>query len=111
MTRPDGAARHTIRIEADGRTLAEADVERADESGVVRSDLHVESGPLPAGTAARLVDAVLEDPDVSGAERLVATMPLGDTAMLDRVRQRASQVEVRPAGATKIVDARLRRDG
>ena len=105
MTRPDAPARHTIRIESDGRTLAEADVAPADDGGVVHSDLHLESGPLPADTAARLVDAVLADQCVSTAGRLVATMPIG--AMLDRVRQRAREVAVRPAGATKIVEARL----
>ena len=82
MTRPDAAARHTIRIEVDGRTLAEARVERTDRPGTVHSDLHLESGPIPSDTGARLVDAVLDDPDVSGAERLVATMPLGNTTML-----------------------------
>jgi hypothetical protein len=109
MTRSDAAARHTVRIEADGRTLAEADIERTDQPGVVRSDLHLESGPLPHDTGARLVDAVLDDPDVTGAERLVATMPLGDTSMLDRMRQRSRGLDVHSAGATKIVDARLAR--
>jgi hypothetical protein len=111
MTRPDPAARHTIRIEVDGRMLAEAHVERTDRPGTVHSDLHLEAGPIPSDTGARLVDAVLDDPDVSGAERLVATMPLGNTTMLERVRQRARDVEVRAAGATKIVEARLGGDG
>jgi hypothetical protein len=108
MTRSDGPDRHTVRIEADGRTLAEADIEPTEQPGVVRSDLHLASGPLPHDTGTRLVDAVLDDPDVTRAERLVATMPIGDTVMLDRVRQRSRGVEVRPAGATKIVHARLR---
>jgi len=107
MNRPDEAARHTIRIEHEGRTVAEAEVEPTDPPGTVRSDLHLESAPIPTGTGARLVDAVLDDPDVSEAERLVATMPLGDTAMLERVRQRTHEVQVHPAGATKIVEARL----
>ena len=107
MTRPEAPARHTIRIEVDGRTLAEARVEHTARPGTVHSDLHLESGPIPSDTGARLVDAVLDDPDVSGAERLVATMPLGDTTMLDRVRQRTRDVVVHAAGATKIVEARL----
>jgi hypothetical protein len=110
MTRSDEEARHTIRIEDDGRMVAEADVQATEEPGVVHSDLHVESGPLPPDTRRRLVDAVLEDPDVSAAERLVATMPLGDTEMLARVRERSDEVETRTAGATKIVDARLTRE-
>ncbi|HEY0403425.1 MAG TPA: hypothetical protein VGD09_15520 [Blastococcus sp.] len=97
----------TILIKADGRTLASAEVHATDEPGVVHSDLHVESGHLPGGTRTRLVDAVLDSPEVDQAERLLATMPLGDTEMLDRVRQRCDDVETRAAGATKLVEARL----
>jgi hypothetical protein len=105
MTRPEDHP--TIQIVADGRTLATAEVHPTDAAGVVHSDLHVESGHLPMGTRTRLVDAVLEHPDVDHAERLLATMPLGDTEMLDRVRERCAQVEARAAGATKLVEARL----
>ena len=59
---------------------------------------------------ARLVDAVLDDPEVSSASHLAASMPTGDTELLDRVRERADTVEVRAAGATKLVDADLRHD-
>ena len=96
-----------VRVQADGRVLAEAEIRRPEMPGVVASAMHVESGHLPLGTATRLVDAVLEHPDVDGAQRLVATMPLNDTEMLDRVRQRSDEVEARAAGATKIVEARL----
>ncbi len=96
-----------VRVQADGRVLAEAEIRRTEVPGVVASAMHVESGHLPLGTGTRLVDAVLEHPDVDGAQRLVATMPLNDTEMLDRVRQRSDEVEARAAGATKIVEARL----
>ena len=96
-----------ITIEENGRTLASAEVHPADRPGVVHSDLHVESGHLPGGTQTRLVDAVLEHPQVDAAERLVATMPLGDIEMLARVRQRTRDVRTRAVGATKIVEARL----
>jgi hypothetical protein len=95
-----------VQIEEDGRLLASAEVTPRDDAGVVHSDLHVESGQLPAGTRARLVDAVLEHPDVDGAERLVATMPISDSEMLERVRERYDDVEARAAGATKLVEAR-----
>jgi hypothetical protein len=97
----------SIKIEDDGRLLALADVEAPDEEGVAHSALHVESGHLPGGTRTRLVDAVLDSPEVEGAERLVASMPAGDTEMLDRVRERADGVEVRATGATNLVEARL----
>ena len=97
----------TIQIRANGRTLATAEVHPTGEAGVVHSDLHVESGHLPVGTRTRLVDALLEHPDVDHADRLLATMPLGDTEMLARVRERCDDVEAHAAGATKIVAARL----
>jgi len=109
MTRPDD--RSTVRIQADGQVLAEAEVTPTEDPTVVRSDLHVESGQLPSGTRTRLVDAVLDHPEVDHAERLVATMPISDTEMVDRVRERSEQVELHAAGATKIVEARLEHGG
>src|SRR3954465_15799075 len=105
MTRSDDD--QTVLIEDAGRTVASAEVRPTDQPGVVHSELHVESGHLPAGTRSRLVDAVLEHPEVDSAERLVATMPISDTEMLDRVRERCDGVETRAAGATKLVEARL----
>ena len=96
-----------VQIEADGRTVATAEIHPTGEPGVVHSDLHVESGHVPGGTRSRLVDAVLDLPEVDEAQRLVATMPLSDTEMLQRVRERCVQVEAHPAGSTKIVEARL----
>jgi hypothetical protein len=101
----------TILIQTDGQTLATAELHPTGTVGVVHSDMHVESGHLPAGTRARLVDAVLAHPDVDQADRLVATMPLGDTEMLARVRERCDQVEAHAAGATKVVEARVHRAG
>ena len=101
----------TILIETDGRTLATAEVHPTGTAGIVHSDMHVESGHLPAGTRSRLVDAVLAHPDVDHADRLVATMPLGDTEMLARVRECCADVEAHAAGATKLVEARVHRAG
>jgi hypothetical protein len=97
----------TISIEEDGRTVASAEIRPAGEPGIVHSDLHAEPGKLPNGTRSRLVDAVLELPQVDKAERLLVTMPLGDTEMLERVRERCDDVDAHAAGATKIVEARL----
>ncbi|MFW3170428.1 hypothetical protein [Geodermatophilus sp. CPCC 206100] len=105
--RDGGAPDSSVRITVDGHVLADADVHPTDDPRVVHSDLHVESGQLPLGTRGRLVDAVLDHPSVDRAERLVATMPISDTEMLDRVRERTTDVAARAAGATKIVEARL----
>jgi hypothetical protein len=107
MTR--SSLRPTILIETDGQTLATAEVHTTGVPGLVHTDLHVESGQLPAGTRARLVDAVLAHPDVDHADRLLVTMPLGDVEMLERVRQRCGDVEAHAAGATKLVEVRIPR--
>src|SRR4051812_33011474 len=76
-TMTDSADRPTILIEMDGHTVATAEVHGTDVLGLVHTDMHVESGPLPVGARSRLVDAVLAHPDVDHADRLLATMPLG----------------------------------
>jgi hypothetical protein len=90
----------------DGRHMAAADIEVVDRSEV-RASLHVESGHLPVGTRTRLVDAVLDTPEVSSRERVQVALPLGDTEILDRVRERCDTDEVRAAGSTCLVDADL----
>jgi hypothetical protein len=97
----------TVQVETDGRVLAEADVRPGGEPGVVVSAMHVESGHLPLGVRSRLVDAVLALPLVVRAERLVASVPIGDAEMLDRMRERSSDIQAHYAGATTIVEARL----
>ncbi len=105
MTEPSGP--HEVAVEVDGRLAAVATVSQTDDPAVVRSAMHVESGHLPPGTRARLVDAVLEDDQVASADHLAASMPVGDTELLDRVRERTRNVEVRAAGSTKLVEADL----
>ena len=103
-TRSDRSA---IQIRERERMLAAAEVGPTDDPGLVHSTMHVESGQLPVGTRRRLVDAVLDHPRVDGAERLLVTMPIGDTEMLDRVRERSHVVETRATGATVIVESEL----
>ena len=106
MTDPE-RSRH-VEIEDGGRLAGAADVERLESGAIVRASLHVESGHLSPGTRARLVDAVLDSPEAAGGERLEATIPAGDAEVLARVRERCEDVEIRPAGATSLVDADLR---
>ena len=105
MTSPPDV--HHITVESDGRLTAAADVRETEDPATVCSALHVESGQLPPGTRARLVDAVLDDPRIRRASRLIATMPTGDTDMLERIRERAVAVEARAVGATKLVEVQL----
>jgi len=107
MTSSQDHDSRSITIEDGGRLLASAEIHATDRTGVVHTDLHVESGTLPPATRTRIVDAVLEHPDVHDADRLLATMPMGDTEMLERVRERSHVVETRPTGATVIVETEL----
>jgi uncharacterized phage protein gp47/JayE len=103
------ADRHDRQVEVaeDGRVVGVADVHPVEDSAVVRAELHVEAGHLRVGTSARLVDAVLDLPATKEGHRLEATLPIGDTESLDRLRARCEAVQTRPAGATCLVDATL----
>ncbi len=109
MSRDEG---HThVEVDVDGRVVASADVEEQDERGVVRASLQVEPGHQPTGSRTRLVDAVLDLPEVHDRERLEATLPIGDGEILERLRQRSEDMQIRPAGATCLVDANLPKAG
>ncbi|MFL6128887.1 MAG: hypothetical protein ACJ73E_07460 [Mycobacteriales bacterium] len=96
-----------VELTEDGRVVGVAAVHPVQDSPVVRAELHVEAGHVPVGTGARLVDAVLDLPETREGCRLEATVPIGDTESLDRLRDRCDAVETRPAGATCLVDATL----
>lgn len=90
----------------DGRHLAVARIDLVDPE-TARASLHVSAGHLPLGTRTRLVDAVFDDPDVRSCRRVQVTIPLGDTEILDRVRQRGMFATFRAAGSTCLVEAEL----
>ena len=90
----------------DGRPLAVARIHLVDAE-TARASLHVAAGHLPAGTRARLVDAVFDDPEVRTRRQVQVTLPLGDTEILDRVRQRGVLAAFRAAGSTCLVEAAL----
>lgn len=90
----------------DGRHLAVARIDLVDVD-TARASLHVAAGHLPAGTRSRLVDAVFDDPGVRTCHRVQFTIPLGDTEILDRVRQRGLLTAFRAAGSTGLVEAEL----
>ena len=90
----------------DGWPVAVARIDIVDID-TTRAMLHVEAGHLPFGTRTRLVDAVLDDPDVRSRRRVQLTLPLGETEILDRVRQRGLLTTFRAAGSTCLVEAEL----
>ena len=50
---------------------------------------------------------LLDDPDVACRRRMQVTIPLGDTEMLDRLRERGVLITFRAAGSTCLVEADL----
>ena len=104
MTDPD-TPRH-IEIRDGGHTIAAAEVMTCQEAArIARVWLCVAPGHVTPGRRASLVDAVMDLPQVQASARLEATVPLGDTELLERLRQRTHDAVTRPAGCTALVDA------
>ncbi len=106
MTTPDNS-RH-IEIKDGDETVAAAEVAASQEAGgTARASLHAASGPVPPGSRARLANAVMDLPEVQASARLEATVPLGDSESLERLRERTEDTITRPAGSTALVDGNI----
>ena len=104
MTSPEKPRR--VEIKDHGQTVATAEVTTVRHAaGTVRTSLLPSSGHTPPGSRARLVDAVMDLPEVQASSRLEATIPLGDAESLERLRERTEDSITRPAGSTALVDA------
>jgi hypothetical protein len=98
-----------VEVKAGEQTVAAAEVTSCEQAGgTVRTSLYPSSGHIPPGSRAGLVDSVLDLPEVRVGARLEATVPLGDTEALQRLRERTRDAVTRPAGATALVDAVIR---
>ena len=100
------AAPRQVEIKDGEETIAAAEVSRH-PGGAARASLHAPSGQVDSGSRASLVDAVVETPEVRESSRLEATIPLGDSVALDRLRERTEESTTRPAGSTALIDATL----
>jgi hypothetical protein len=69
--------------------------------------VHGASGHITPGAWANLVDEVMDLPEVQASERLEATVPLGDSESLERLRERTEDPVTRPAGSTVLRDANI----
>ena len=104
MTDPD-TPRH-IEIRDGDQAVATAEVMTREEAArTARVWLHAAPGHVRPGRRASLVDAVMDLPEVRASARLEATVPLGDTELLERLRKRTRHAVTRPAGCTALVDA------
>jgi hypothetical protein len=97
-----------VEVKDGDQTIAAAEVTTAaGAEGTARTSLHAPSGHAAPGSRARLVDAVMDVPEVQASTRLEATVPLGDGEALDRLRERTEDAVTRPAGSTALLDANL----
>ena len=104
MTFPD-TPRH-VEVKDGGRIVAAAEVSMP-ATGTARTSLHAVSGHVAPGWRANLVDAVMDLPEVRASQRLEATVPMGDTELLQRLRERTTNAITRPAGSTVLLDATI----
>jgi hypothetical protein len=102
-----GTPRH-IEIKEGDRTVAAAEVTTSQEAGgTAQASLQAASGHIAPGSRASLVDAVMDLPEVQASARLKATVPLGDSESLERLRERTDDTATRPAGSTALVDGKI----
>jgi hypothetical protein len=88
--------------------VALADVTISREPGhIARASLHAVAGHLAPGIRGRLVDAVLDLPELHQGARLEAAFPLGDSETLYRLRERCTDVTAHAAGATVLLEASI----
>lgn len=87
-----------ITIEDHGHLLAEAVIESHPD--LVDAHLRVEAGNVPPGALSQLVDAVLDLPDVPPGTPLEMTFPTGDAEMLEKIRNRCTDIDTRVARAS-----------
>ena len=97
-----------VEVNDNDRPVAAAEVTTpAEAGGTARASLRAESGHITPGRRASLVDAVMDLPEVQASTRLEATIPLGDSELLERLRQRTTDAVTRPAGSTTLLDANI----
>jgi hypothetical protein len=93
------------------RAVAAAEVTTSQGPGrTARASLRAQAGHITPGSRARLVDAVLDLPEVQESARLKAAFPLGDSESLHRLQERCKDVSTHPAGASALLDASLPAD-
>lgn len=95
-----------VEIKQGDQTVAAAEVATTGQTGgTVRISLRAASGHITPGCRASLVDIVMDLPEVQASARLEATVPIGDSESLERLRARTRDCVTRRAGSTVLLDA------
>jgi hypothetical protein len=101
MTQPRPAGR-SVRVDVGGGTVAAADI--ADDGTAVIVQFHIGAGAMPYRIRHRLIETVFEAPEFSNNRIIKAALPLGDVELLEAMRRHCTDIRVRAAGATCLVD-------
>ena len=110
MTDPE-TTRHVEIKDEGGETVAEAEVTTArGPEGTVRTSMHAKDASVRPGHRARMVDVVMDLPEVQASDRVEAAIPYGDGESLERLRERTEDAQARAAGATTLLDANIPSD-
>jgi hypothetical protein len=106
-TDPTPAA-HELHLTGRAPALTSADVTTtAAPGGTAVIRVHAESGHIPPGVRAALIDSVLDLPDVRHSRHLCACVPLGDSESLLQFQARCEHVSARAAGSSALIEADL----
>ena len=97
-----------IRVEEDGQLVAQASVSVSPDDSSARASVRMAAGQLPAGSRQKVVDAVHDTVADDHGRHLTTTVPLGDSELVEKMRDRLDDVELRAAGATSIIEGDLR---
>ena len=104
----DHAVHRNVEVTDGDRVVASAQVDTSPEApDTVRASLHAESGHLPVGSRASLVDAVLDLPELQGSHPRGSDCSARRCRVLQRLRERTDHMSTRAAGASALVDADL----
>jgi hypothetical protein len=103
------ADKRQITVDENGEVLAEATISAPDENNDARAEVTVAPGHHPIGTRQKMADAVHEAVCDDNAGHLTATVPQGDAELVDGIRGHLSDVELRAAGATSIIQGNVNR--
>lgn len=97
-----------IRVEADGEIVAQATIETSEEDLYSRAQVTMSPGHRPVGAGQTAADAVHEAVCEDQAVHLTATVPRGEAELVDGLRSHLTDVELRAAGATSIIEGDIR---
>jgi hypothetical protein len=88
------ALQRAVYVQRSGKRVAMATLVLDDADGIDLSCL-IDAGHLPVGVREELIDAIFAVPEVQARRRIRATIPLGDTSLLNAIRDHCRDIDTR----------------